>query len=510
MGEPVIEHPPFGVPNPFVRNVAGRRRRRFLLGGTAFVLAAALVAWLAVRVFASPSCGEGVVRRGGDCVGITDGSFDFDPAMKPIDRQILQENRRVVKSGDAYVTVAFLGALSTTREHNLTGGRAVREVEGAYIAQRRANDGAAGGNSPKIRLVLANEGSDQSQWAYVVGKLTAMVRSDHLVAVAGLGLSTRETLESARVLSAHGIAMVGDVVTGDGIDSSGAALPLIGAGPPTRIEGLARVGSHVSQQVSVLAQYLRGRMKTAAMVVDQKATDLYSRSLATDFRATFGGSIKKGGRFEEPFTADSPAQKGIYNRYHTVATNLNLCGGDPPDVVLYAGRTIFLPGLLGYLERCTKKPITVVTGSDAAGVAGFSAATPASIIYTPLADPDQLAGPANPRRAMYQAFLADCVKYHPGFRPSDWRDAWGLMAHDALLTAAQAVRLAAGPQGGTVPSPRDVAGLLYNLHSANKVEGASGPIELDGNGNPTLRAIPVIKLAADGERTVLGSFKPGK
>jgi hypothetical protein len=77
--------------------------------------------------------------------------------------------------------------------------------------------------------------------------------------------------------------------------------------------------------------------------------------------------------------------------------NLNLCGGDPPDVVLFAGRTIFLPGLLGALERCAKKPITVVTGSDAEGVAGFSATTPASIIYVPLADPDELNGPPTPR-----------------------------------------------------------------------------------------------------------------
>jgi hypothetical protein len=150
----------------------------------------------------------------------------------------------------------------------------------------------------------------------------------------------------------------------------------------------------------------------------------------------------------------------------------------------------------------------VVTGSDAEGVAGFSAATPASIIYTPLADPDQLNSRDNPARAVYQAFLADCVKYYAGFRPSDWRDAWGLMPHDALLTAAQAVRLAAGPQGGTVPSPRDVAGLLYNLHSANKVEGASGPIEIDGNGNPTPRAMPVIELGPDGKRAVRGSVKP--
>src|SRR5262249_34553709 len=161
---------------------------------------------------------------------------------------------------------------------------------------------------------------------------------------------------------------------------------------------------------------------------------------------------------------DSPDQPGIDNRYATVATNLNLCGGDPPDVVLYAGRTIFLPGLLGYLEHCRKKPITVVTGSDAEGVHGFAADTPASIIYPPLADPAQLSTPATPGHAAYEAFLADCSRYYPGFKTADLRDAWGIMAHDSLLTAAQAVRLASGPHGGTLPPPQDVASLLYNLH----------------------------------------------
>lgn len=499
---------PFGIPNPFVRNVAGRRRRRLAMTGVALALVLALVTALVVCLLGSPSCGDGVVRRGGECVGVTDGSFDFDPAMKAIDQDILRENHRVEASGDTYVTIAFLGALSTTAKYNLTGGRAVHQVEGAYIAQRRANNGAGGGNSPKIRLVLANEGSDQSQWSYVIGRLKAMVKSDHLVAATGLGLSTRETVLSAKALSAAEIAMVADVVTGDGIDSSGAAVPQVGAGPASRIQGLTRVGAHVGQEVSVLAQYFHGREKTAAMVVDQRATDLYSRSLINDFRAAFGGSIKKGGRFEEPFTADSPTAPGIQTLYHTVAVNLNLCGGDPPDIVIYAGRTIFLPGLMESLEHCAKNPITVVTGSDAEGVVNFSDFSPASIIYTPLADPGRLDGPANPSREAYQAFLADCAKYYAGFKPGDLRDAWGLMAHDAVLTAAQATRLAAGPQGGKVPSPRDVAGLLYNLHSANKVEGASGPIEIDGDGNPTPRPLPVMRLAPDGTRTFLGAFQP--
>lgn len=503
----MFEHGNHRLPGPGMFLERRRSRGRLVIAiAVAVALAGVVIVYLVTR---SDQCASGVAREGGECVGVTDGSFDFDPSMKTVDQSIVQENRRIRTNKDAYVTVAFLGPLSVTKAHNLTGGRVAHQIEGAHIGQLRANNGSGGGDNPKIRLVLGNEGSDQSHWKHVVAQLEKMIDSpDHLVAVVGLGLSTAHTADAARELSSKGIAMVGDVITGDGFDSSGQAVRAAGDGGATRINGLTRVAPPVQKQVSVLAQYLEGRMKTAAMVVDQNATDLYSRSLADDFRRTFAKSIKIGGRFEEPFTADSPDQPGIPNRYATVAANLNLCGGDPPDVVLYAGRTVFLPGLLGYLEHCRKRPITVVTGSDAAGVRGFAADTPASVIYTPLADPDQLNSAGNPTRSVFQGFLADCAKYYPPFTPADLRDGWAIMAHDSVLTAAQAVRLASGPGGGTFPPPKDVSSFLYNLHAAHKVDGASGAIEMDGNGNPEIKAIPVIQLVADGTRKLIGSYRP--
>jgi ABC-type branched-subunit amino acid transport system substrate-binding protein len=285
------------------------------------------------------------------------------------------------------------------------------------------------------------------------------------------------------------------VTTGDGFDSTGAALRADGG--TGGLDGLTRVATPVDRQVKVLADYLRKRVRSAVMVVDRKATDLYSRSLATDFHARFKDALKAGGRLDEPLTADSPDQPGIKNRYATVANNLNLCGGDPPDVVLYAGRTIFLSGLIGYLETCEKAPITIVTGSDAEGMTGFPGGGRVSVLYTPLADPDQL---RKSGYAGYAAFVADARAYYPGFAEADLRDAWALMAHDAVLTAAQAVRLA---RGGEVPSSSDVKSLLYNLHESNPVRGASGIVEMDPAGDPYHPVVNVIRLSADGGRRLL-------
>ncbi|QKG25402.1 ABC transporter substrate-binding protein [Actinomadura verrucosospora] len=474
----------------------------------AVVTAVAVVAGGVWYAFLRPAtCGHGVDRIDGECIGVSDGAVHFDPSMKEVDEAIRKENRRVTKAKGGYVTVAFLGALSTTREHDLTGGRVAREIEGAHIAQMRANRGAADGNRPGIKLVLANEGADQSHWEKVVGKLVRMRKTDHLVAAVGMGISTRQTIESARELSRNQIGMVADVVTGDGFDSSGTALGPSGAGASTRIDGLTRVAVPVRRQVEVLARYLKPRIKSAVMVVDRKSDDLYSQSLYRDFGDLFKDAIRKGGRLPEFFSADSPKQPGLPNVFAAVASNLNLCGGDPPDVVLYAGRTIFLPLLLQYFEKCEKHPITVVTGSDAEGIARFPGDAPATVVYTPLTDPDQVAGDTSDpeQQKTFATFLKEAEQYYAPFDRGHLRDAWEMMAHDAVLTAAQAVHLS---RGGEITSSGEVRDFLYNLHETNYVQGAAGRIEMDPDGNPHRPTINVVQLQHDGTRKPLYRQRP--
>ncbi|MFF4624627.1 hypothetical protein [Nonomuraea jabiensis] len=67
-------------------------------------------------------------------------------------------------------------------------------------------------------MVLANMGGEQTHWREVTDGLVELVDGfDHLVAVAGLGLSSDEAVNGMQWLSEAGPPMVADVVTADKI-----------------------------------------------------------------------------------------------------------------------------------------------------------------------------------------------------------------------------------------------------------------------------------------------------
>ncbi|MGW1895749.1 hypothetical protein ACWCP6_36705 [Streptomyces sp. NPDC002004] len=110
-----------------------------------------------------------------------------------------------------------------------------------------------------------------------VGELTAMKKSGRLVAVAGLGLSQQETVDAARELSKADLPMVGDLITADGLDATGA---VDAKGP---INGLARVALTNTDQLEAISKELGPAQRTAALVstsVTPNGTkDLYTESL---------------------------------------------------------------------------------------------------------------------------------------------------------------------------------------------------------------------------------------
>ncbi|MCO5968892.1 ABC transporter substrate-binding protein [Actinoallomurus soli] len=488
---------------------ARRHRRAWLIAG-AVALAVIVAAVLIVVVLRDEGrCSGDVARVHGECIGVSDGrdhehpwfaTHGQDKAWKPLLNAIWAENERVRHSGKQYVTVAYLGPFSFTPDRDLTTGRTIPELEGAYVGQLRANHGEGGGDHPQIRLVLANEGSDQSQWKRVVDRLKGMTGApDHLVAVAGLALSTQATVQAAVALSKAGIPMVGDVITADGFDSTGAVRAAVGLGGG-RIPGLTRVNPQVGDELAAVGQVLAKRhdLRTATLVTDQRATDLYAKSLRDDFTKDplLASYLQRQHALEETFTADRPDEPGLPNQFSVIASNI--CGSNQPDMVFYAGRQKFIKALFGYLaERC-RRPITLVTGSDASAMTTYPG--PGSIVYAALADPDVLAGDRNPSRAAYLSFLEEFRRH---FDVADLRSGWAIMAHDAMLTAAQAVRRTTGPAAKDDPVPENVRNMLYAMHTANRVLGASGDIDLGPDGDPAHRLIPVLQIAPDGRRTVL-------
>ncbi|MER7466848.1 hypothetical protein [Streptomyces sp. NPDC097981] len=419
----------------------------------------------------------------GTCTGVTDGSDGhglFGGGLQPALTAIDAENQAVKKSGD-YVTVALMAPL-TQGDHSLTGDRAVHQVEGAFIAQHRANQG---GTYPKIRLVLANMGSDETNWATVVDRLTKMTGgSDRLVAVTGMGLSQKESIDAARSLSAASIPMVGDLITADGFDTTG------GIDGGAEIKGLVRVAPNTSAQLQTIGQDLRKRpeLKTAALVsapmTPNGTPDYYTKSLEAAFQSEATGLlpyVKAGGISFDFEVMDGAAKTSL----DTISKNL--CGKVTPDLVFYAGRATYLPMFLDKLRerQCRTTPITVVTGSDAATLDGKMPAlndpdAPISVLYVPLADPAQLADATNPDHGLFRAFADEFGRVHGGqqFDTGHLASGWAVMAHDAVLTAGLAVRHAIDPPR-TPPGVRAVRAQLYLFDVTNVVEGAGGVFRID-------------------------------
>lgn len=473
--------------NPFGQARPARRGRWWLLaaGGVAVLAAVSLVLTLKSAPHPDTPCTTCVIRDGGQRVGVTDGSFIFDPALRTVEGDIRRADQGLARG--KYVTVAFLGPLTPSPDVSI--GRIRSWLEGAYIAQQVANRTGAG---PQIRLVLANVGSGENQYQPVVRQLDRMTTGpDPLVAVTGMGISVPQTLQTARLLSQHSIPMVGAVITGDSLSQ-------------VSVPGLFRVNPDVRDEVSALAHYLRGAgLGDRAMLIQDNAPgDLYTASLNADFRAGLAGYIQAGGFPEEPF--DAPPNSGALGAQFSALSG-NLCGRNPPDMILYAGRVDDLPDFIHHLwargvDCEPRRLITVVTGSDASSLQGqlkpAPGDAPVRVIYAALADPAELAARPNGRndRNLWQAFYAAFTKRFPA---SDLGDGWAIMSHDALVAADQAVIKISASQGQV--TARNVRGELGDLSASNAVPGAAGDFGFDPvAGNPTGRDFPVLELTPGG------------
>ncbi|MYR21579.1 hypothetical protein GTW63_25180, partial [Streptomyces sp. SID6137] len=131
--------------------------RRYL----SLLLAAALVAGgvFGVRTLMHDDrrCAPGVSRPAGsdECVGVATGVYDFgQPRFHQVVEAIGRENKGL-KSG-SYVTVALMLPFTSTSTTNLNDIE--HQLQGAYLAQYSANHDS-NGQSPQIRLLLANSGT---------------------------------------------------------------------------------------------------------------------------------------------------------------------------------------------------------------------------------------------------------------------------------------------------------------------------------------------------------------
>ncbi|SBW20831.1 hypothetical protein FDG2_1819 [Candidatus Protofrankia californiensis] len=467
-----------------------RRRRMFiLLGAATVVLFGALGSIFGPEVL-SDDCGEGVVRRGGECVGITDGSYVFAPELSAVEKLIKAENDQAAKRRDRVsVSIAYVFPLRPGKK-DVSDVRSIRrDLEGAFVAQYTANHDTAS-EQPLIRLLLANIGADGGKWEPVVNTLAERVAGkDHLVATAGFGPSLGATRDAIRRLGELNIPRVSATMTADDL----VEIPTLRrVAPPNHIEVTAAVG------------HAREASNRALLVQDTNPADLYTRTLGDIFRNRY------------PDAADQLVSQDEYYdlKLGAAATTFtqmlpNICNGKP-GVVYFAGRAPELRDFLKVLARrnCVSEHITVLSGDDAASLEGDRSLDQAlaaniSVMFTALAHPDAWQVP-NAGSFFNQTTVARFRDptgiFQQRFPNESLADGEVIMSHDAVLVAVTAIRQAATSDHLQV-TPADVEQTLNRLHGIQQVPGASGYLSFDNTGSPTGKPIPLLELTPGGVLT---------
>ncbi|AEW97075.1 MULTISPECIES: ABC transporter substrate-binding protein [Streptomycetaceae] len=468
----------------------------------AVVLVAAGVYWV---VRPSVGCGvSGVEKHGPDheCVGVTDGSYAFSPDLAHLSDLVRQENERVAKGGgDSWVSVVYLASMVPGEGGTTTTDSIRHELEGAYTAQWVANNTHTHGDAPKIRLLLAHSGGSDDARAFTLRRIEERIGPDHIVAVAGLGTSTSATRATIKELIGHDLATFGSVLTSNDL---------------TGLQGLARVVPANSDEAAAAATYLRSSHPGAKvlLVQDRRSDDLYTRTLADSFRASY----PPGDLVSQPMVYDS--SKSDVATYFTQAM-ANVCL-EKPQVIFYAGRGVDLPKFLSPLagRQCADQPLTVLSGDDASLVersAGIDEVKDAlrlgniRLVYTGLAHPEAWTKRPQSFNSTAIAPFQSGGRFPAAFPHEPLDDGQAITGYDAVLTAVTAIRYAAqGPSGPNRVRGQDVIQMLPALTGVKAVSGASGLISLDPDGNPVNKAIPIVELNKDGSvHTVAVSSRNG-
>lgn len=446
------------------------------------VIAGAVVSWQWNNLF------------GNSAPIVTDGSYVFDPGspqMAAVEHAIAQENSQVRTDGRPYVSIALLDPFTHSPSGDVSLPRIVDQLRGAYLAQQAMN----ASNVLGVQLLLVNEGdSTEGQEGPAVQAIESLEGApDRIVAVAGMGLSTQQSVKAASALSANGMAMFGALPTADQFNGS-------------TFNGFVQVTPNVGDQVRVLAQHLPVP-GSAVLVYDQQATDLYTSDLQKDFSSTFtkSASGKPLDLHAYPFT---PHASYNNDQFRIIAQNACIQtgpGGTPP-VVFYAGRASVLSSLIAQFQQapdCSGMNITIVTAGDADGLDLPTTQTPASdgganvsVEYTDIENVNDLTS------HFVASYKEDLATMDPGF--SGLTDPWTIATYDSMMAAWDAIESAY--DGSALPTAAAVGGMTRLLNGKAAPVSATNPgtLAISAHGQLLFRqtAIPIFR-DANGTRTTV-------
>jgi hypothetical protein len=469
-------------------------------------------------------CGDGlsspVTGSSGICVGLDLDSTAFRSGdqLAGLEKIIKDQNAGI--TGD-FVTIVVLDNMTPDPSSDSVPAQTVQHaVEGSITGQWRANNttvanGSGHSDNPqaptvKIKLLLANYGSQGSSEQQAVDAIIAERVTQHIVAVTDFGQSLEPTRKAASDLSNAHIADVASTVSGDD-------MYLAPDGQP--IERFHRIAAtNTEQAIAAVSTLAPGR--NVVLVEDTNTGDSYAMSLATAFTRAYASTFATQPP-PDTVTYRSPDER-LYDSKRSVHMT-NVLGGSPrlqlcldkPDVLFFAGRGVDLSSLLAALAKggdCHLKPMTIVTGDDATAILGTPVPTigtaPVTVLYTGDAAANEWNGHTLGEPADYQDYARNYQDFVSAFTgrtagapkvgaESDLPDSYAMVNQDAVLTAATAAR----DDDAAVNNPGTVADAFDGINCNAPIPGASGEIAFNQKnmGNATHRPVPMIMITPSGD-----------
>lgn len=526
---------PYPLP---VRGKTKRRRwwRRFVLSVAGVLLLGVLIWWVIDRhnncdgLNGTSGPGYNLFRAadGHQCIGWTvEQNYAFgstDPAVGSVISNIVAENQRVASIPQGrYVRVAVMMPMTATADSAMRPGLIRNSLEGAYAAQRYANEKPAsslGDKNMQIQLVLANNGSYQNLWPKVVVELGRLRDGEHpLVAVTGLGVSVQDTRAAAAELNkAWNLPSIGSVMTADDMTTRG--MP----GEPTR-PALFKVSASNHQYALALKQALNAQqaMKKGFLVWDRN-DDNFVQSLSAAFKQTFDDTFHLS-QHGSAFSGSKPPVTGTPALFREIARDISI---EKPDIVFYAGRDRDLPLLVRTLKNRPHEgplsPIVIAVGTTGLLVSddqregtesepltkGDLTAANIGILEASTTNPAGWAEHEPGTPPHYDEFHKFFVGQGPselGYSEGDLADGYAIMHYDAVAVAVRAARdifaqKASNNAAGTspLPSSADVRNAIGSSRN-NRFPGASGDFYFEEQQPPNdlwpiEKPVPIIRFGA--------------
>jgi hypothetical protein len=457
-----------------------RRRLVWRIGVISAVAALVVAAGLYVILGREPS--------------LTDSAGPFDEGLSDIMGRIHSQNEKVAtEHPDEYKTVLVLLPMSGDVSRTGMGLETVRHaLQGSYLAQLWRNSEQSA--PPYIRLLVGDISPDA--WADTVEDVRARVESERIVAATGLGASIDATKQVIDQLGKDKFAMVAAVLTSDDLQKSNA---------------LVRVAPLNSDQAEASVRFAAKAIPALkpVIVMDTNPGDSYSKTLSESFDRTLAGVVGPKDRIQ-PLTFDSSVKAA-----GTIIGNIadTVCNSEA-NTVFYAGRAHHLPSLLRGLSlsrRCAERGINVIAGDDTSensrpvpNPIWNDSSGKIRLYYTALAHSANISdGTSTVLAAIKTRFgNGDDKGYVRMFAGESLDDGHAIMHHDALYIAIKAIDRYAKESLDSL-GPPEVAAMLRS--GTISVQGASGDLVIDRDGNPLRQSIPVLELTPYG-RTIFSTW----